>query len=177
VRGGAKATVDHDEIRRWVEEHGGKPAVVKKTADGKSPGILRVDFPGFSGQQTLEELDWDDWFERFESAKLAFLYQDQTGSGRPSRFNKLVARESAELGPQRGSARKLAAPRASAKKRSAQQTNGARGKRRGTSTRAAAKGKKTSTARSSSSSSRTKPTSARGAKRRSRPQSGRAKRA
>ncbi len=105
ARGGAKATIDHDEIRRWVEERGGKPAVVKRTANGRQPGILRIDFPGFSGEQSLEELGWDEWFERFDSANLAFLHQDETGSGRPSRFNKLVARESVESGDGRRSSR------------------------------------------------------------------------
>jgi hypothetical protein len=106
ARGGAKSTTDHDEIRRWAEERGGKPAVVKKTANGRQPGILRIDFPGFSGEQSLEQLEWDDWFERFDSAQLAFLYQDETGSGRPSRFNKLVSRETAEKGnAKRSSAR------------------------------------------------------------------------
>jgi hypothetical protein len=44
----AKTTTDHDEIRRWIEERGGKPATVSRTAEGDEPGILRVDFPGFA---------------------------------------------------------------------------------------------------------------------------------
>ncbi len=28
---GTRTTTDHDEIRRWVEEHGGTPASVKGT--------------------------------------------------------------------------------------------------------------------------------------------------
>jgi hypothetical protein len=102
--GEAKATIDHDEIRRWVEERGGKPAVVKGTATGRQPGILRIDFPGFSGEESLEKLGWDDWFERFDAAKLAFLYQGGTKSGRANRFSKLVSLESVEMGDGKASA-------------------------------------------------------------------------
>nr|WP_298719506.1 hypothetical protein [uncultured Steroidobacter sp.] len=83
----AKATVDHDTIRQWVEKHGGCPAHVKSTGGKHDPGILRIDFPGFSGQQTLEKISWDEFFESFDANELAFLYQDE------GRFNKLVRRD------------------------------------------------------------------------------------
>ena len=54
-------TTDHDEIRRWVEEHGGTPASVKGTdADGEA-GVLRIDFPGGAGEDQLEHIGRDDW--------------------------------------------------------------------------------------------------------------------
>lgn len=98
----AKTTVDHDEIRRWVESRGGAPARVKKTgrrggAAARDPGILRVDFPGFSGEKTLEHIGWDEWFDAFEKNQLAFLYQDSV-RGRDSRSSKLVARKNATTG-------------------------------------------------------------------------------
>jgi hypothetical protein len=83
----AKATIDHDTIRSWVEKHGGCPAHVKKTGSKDDPGILRIDFPGFSGQQSLEKISWDKFFEYFDENELAFLYQDE------NRFNKLVSRD------------------------------------------------------------------------------------
>lgn len=92
--GSAKRTIDHEEIRRWVEARGGHPAHVKRTGGGEDPGILRIDFPGFSGEGTLEELDWDTWFRKFDENQLAFLYQDEDGS----RFNKLVRRADEEDG-------------------------------------------------------------------------------
>jgi len=88
--------------------------MVKRTRGAGGPGILRIDFPGYSGARSLEPISWDEFFERFEESKLAFLYQDETGSGRPSRFNKLVGRETVDLG--RASARKKAVPRRWAKK-------------------------------------------------------------
>jgi len=92
----SKTTIDHDEIKDWVEERGGFPAHVKRTGDEQDPGILRIDFPGFSGEGTLERIEWDEWFEAFDANGLAFLYQDETTSGQESRFNKLVSRETAD---------------------------------------------------------------------------------
>ena len=89
-----KATIDHDEIRNWVEERGGSPACVKGTGNTKDdPGILRIDFPGYSGEETLAHIDWDAWFEAFDENELAFVYQDRTRDGALSRFSKLVSRE------------------------------------------------------------------------------------
>ena len=93
----SKTTTDHEEIRQWVEERGGHPAVVRGTA-GRARGILRIDFPGYIGSETLEEISWDEFFRNFEESKLAFLYQEQTADGRPSRFAKFVNR-TAEGGP------------------------------------------------------------------------------
>ncbi len=88
----SKTTTDHDEIRRWVEEHGGKPASVKGTEDGGGAGVLRIDFPGGAGEDSLEHISWDEWFEKFESENLAFLYQERKASGEDSTFFKLVSR-------------------------------------------------------------------------------------
>ena len=52
-------------------------------------GLLRIDFPGYSGKQTLEPLSWDEFNEKFEEANLAFLFDNNRGS----KFNKFVARQ------------------------------------------------------------------------------------
>ena len=88
----AKATTDHDEIRKWVETRGGHPARVKATGRGKDPGILRIDFPGFSGEDSLEEIEWDEFFEWFDRNNLAMLLS----AARGNRFNKLVERTTAK---------------------------------------------------------------------------------
>lgn len=85
-------TTDHDEIRRWVEHNNGTPARVRDTGDSDDPGILRFDFPGGAGTESLEQISWDDWFEKFESQNLALLYQQQKSSGEGSTFFKLVQR-------------------------------------------------------------------------------------
>jgi len=83
----SKVTTDHDEIRRWVEERGGHPAEVKGTE------LLRIDYPGFSGEDRLEEISWEEFFDAFEENNLAFLYQEKTKDGGKSRFSKLVNRD------------------------------------------------------------------------------------
>jgi hypothetical protein len=92
----SKVTTDHDEIRQWVEERGGHPAVVKGTAKGETAGVLRIDFPGYSGEDTLEAITWEEFFEGFDDNNLAFLYQEQTKDGSESRFSKLINRDSAD---------------------------------------------------------------------------------
>ena len=89
----SKVTTNHEEIRRWVEERGGHPARVKDTESKKSQGLLRIDYPGFSGEGSLEAISWDEFFEGFDDNKLAFLYQDKTKDGKESRFSKLIERD------------------------------------------------------------------------------------
>lgn len=90
----AKVTTNHDEIRRWVEARGGHPARVKNT-ENRGSGVLRIDYPGYSGEETLEAIDWNEFFKGFEENNLAFLYQEETKSGEESRFSKLIDRDSA----------------------------------------------------------------------------------
>lgn len=91
-----KPTTDHDEIRRWVEARGGCPARVKGTGGKDDPGVLRIDYTGFTGQETLEKIPWDEFFAWFDKNNLALLYQDKTADGRGSRFSKLVSRDTVE---------------------------------------------------------------------------------
>jgi hypothetical protein len=90
-----RITTDHEEIRRWAEARGGRPACVRGTERGDSC-LLRIDFPGGAGAERLKPLDWDTFFEEFDRQGLVFLYQDRTASGRTSRFNKFVSRETAQ---------------------------------------------------------------------------------
>ncbi|MFT3924730.1 MAG: hypothetical protein QM778_19505 [Myxococcales bacterium] len=92
--GAAKITTDHDEIRTWVEERGGTPAHVRHTSDVASGrGILRIDFPGVDAEESLEMLEWDDWFRAFDAHRLAFLHEDDDDTGDDRRFNKIVSRD------------------------------------------------------------------------------------
>jgi glutathione synthase/RimK-type ligase-like ATP-grasp enzyme len=90
----ATQTTDHEEIRRWVEERGGKPAVVKTTHREPGTGILRVEFPDYpeAHDENLEPISWEEFFQIFEANNLAFLHQDRTASGGISRFYKFVER-------------------------------------------------------------------------------------
>jgi ferritin-like metal-binding protein YciE len=108
--GSAQSTQDLEEIREWAEARGGKPATVKSTRGrGKNAGagILRIDFPGYSGGDSLEEISWDEWYEKFQKENLTFIYQDRTKDGRESRFFKLVCEPTggSRNGRNRGTAR------------------------------------------------------------------------
>ena len=94
-RAEANTTSDHEEIRRWAEQRGGQPACVKGTGDEGDVGMLRLDFPGYSGEESLQHISWDEWFDKFDERGLALLYQEQTAGGAQSNFNKLVSRETA----------------------------------------------------------------------------------
>lgn len=96
MAGESKVTTDHETIRKWAEARDGKPATVKQTEHGDGAGLLRIDFPGYSGKGSLEEITWDEFFAKFDEKHLAFLYQDTTSSGEESRFFKLVSRDTAE---------------------------------------------------------------------------------
>ena len=87
--------VDREEVRQWAESHGARPTRVRGTG-ADSGGLLRLDFPGFSGADTLETIGWDEWLDEFDRSNLALLIQDQTASGAPSTFNKLVRRDGRE---------------------------------------------------------------------------------
>lgn len=90
----AEPTTDHAFIQRWVEERGGWPACVRGTGSRGGIGMIRIDFPGFSGEGSLERIDWDTWFQQFDENELAFLHREMRHSdGQLDRFNKLVSRQ------------------------------------------------------------------------------------
>jgi ferritin-like metal-binding protein YciE len=94
--GAAHPLFDHEEIRRWAEERGAHPACVRRTGGEGDIGMIRLDFPGYSGEESLEPISWDDWFRKFDENALALMVQDETSTGEKSNFNKIVSRESAE---------------------------------------------------------------------------------
>ena len=92
---GSQMTTDHQKIRQWAEQRGGRPATVGGTeSTGEHAGILRLEFPhaANSNDENLEPISWDEFFRKFDEADLAFLYQDETKSGAVSRFFKFVRR-------------------------------------------------------------------------------------
>lgn len=91
-----KTTTNHGTIKKWVEARGGKPSSVKSTRSDDDAGLLRIDFPGYEGEGSLEEIPWNEFFKKFDEKKLAFLYQEKTVDNEESRFCKFVSRETAE---------------------------------------------------------------------------------
>jgi hypothetical protein len=111
----SKVTFDHDEIRRWAEQRNAKPACVRGTGGGRDIGMIRLDFPGYSGESSLEHIAWEDWFKKFDERNLALLYQEKTASGEKSNFNKIVSRETAEAAEEYGHTKQVGASAAKKK--------------------------------------------------------------
>jgi hypothetical protein len=94
----AKVTTDRDKIRKWAEARGGRPATVRSTHAKDNVGIIRIAFPDAPNakDEALEEISWEEFFEKFDASNLALLYQEETAGGERSNFNKIVGRETAE---------------------------------------------------------------------------------
>jgi hypothetical protein len=144
-RNSSRVMTDHDEIRSWAEERDARPSAVQRTHTDDSVGIIRLDFPGYSGENSLEEIEWDEWFDKFDDNNLALIVQDQTAGGERSNFNKIVSRDSVEsAGKSRSRAKKPTAARGSTSKKSSARstsrstTSGKKKKSKSTSHRRAA---------------------------------------
>lgn len=88
----AETTTDHETIRTWAEGKGGKPAAVARTHDDDHVGIVRIMFPDAEQSQhgSLTEISWGEFFQQFEDANLALLYEPD------SMFSKIVGRDTVE---------------------------------------------------------------------------------
>lgn len=60
--------------------------------------MIRIEFPDAPNRrdENLREIDWDEFFEKFDDADLAMVYQETTAGGEQSNFYKLVKRETAK---------------------------------------------------------------------------------
>jgi hypothetical protein len=127
-----KTTKDHDEIQRWAESRSAVPAQVASTAGDRNTGILRFEFPGAPNAEdsALEEISWDEFFEKFDQSGLELLYQEETAEGQKSNFNKLVYPESDSASTKgrkatsRKSAAKASGRKGASKKKAAKKTAG-----------------------------------------------------
>ncbi len=90
-----RVLTDHDQIRKWAETRHAQPACVKGTEGKDGSCLLRLDFEGYSGEQSLQHIDWDQWFRVFDQRNLALIVEDKMADGRPGNFNKLISRENA----------------------------------------------------------------------------------
>ncbi len=120
----AKTTRNHDEIQKWAEARGGKPGAIKATEKADDPGILRLFFPKapHHNDDAIEEISWEEFFEKFDESGLELTYQEKTADGHVSDFNKLTYPDPAS--PQGKKLLAKTAKRASAKKSAAKKTAG-----------------------------------------------------
>jgi hypothetical protein len=134
----SRTTQDHDEIQRWAEARGAVPAEVTSTEKNGETGILRFEFPKAknANDSALNEISWDDFFEKFDASSLALVYQEKTAAGETSNFNKLVHPENAKPAKKssKTTARKSATKKAPAKKTATKKTAAKAGTKTGTRT-------------------------------------------
>src|SRR3954471_24896075 len=81
-------TIDHGEIRNWIESRGGIPAI-SVIKDIKIPII---NFAGVSPLAT--DVTWEEWFRIFDEDHYAFVCKGTRVDGMPSRFCQLIPRDS-----------------------------------------------------------------------------------
>ncbi len=91
--GQSLATRNHEVIRQWADERQAVPTTVESTERNGRAGVLRLDFPGYGGNE-LGELTWDEWFETFDERNLIFVFQEHKADGSVSNFFRLTNPES-----------------------------------------------------------------------------------
>jgi hypothetical protein len=92
----SKTTQDHDEIRRWAEARNAIPCEVASTERDGEAGILRFCFPNAKNRNddSLKQIEWDQFFEKFDENGLSMVFQEKTAGGARSNFNKLIHADS-----------------------------------------------------------------------------------
>jgi hypothetical protein len=95
---GRRLTTDPKTIRRWVENRGGAPAIVK-TTEGElaTKPQLRLHLPNDLTDPLVEDIDWETFFREFEERGLVFVYEDKGGEGDDSDYYEIVARSSTKI--------------------------------------------------------------------------------
>ncbi len=106
----SKTTKDHDEIKQWAESRGAVPGEVASTEGNGGPGILRFMFPKapYHNDGALKEIEWDDFFGKFDASGLELIYQDVTAEGAESNFNKLIYPENESVSVKKSAGKKAA---------------------------------------------------------------------
>ncbi len=80
-------------IKQWVEERKGYPATAVRPGDQpNNVGVLKIKFPGQDVGGKLRAITWDEFFQKFETKGLAFVYMEDAANGEPSQCYKFISR-------------------------------------------------------------------------------------
>lgn len=92
-------TISHDEIRKWVETHHGRPSIIGDfNLNPESLGV-RIDFPGKKDEELLPEsvpvtdVTWNSFFQVFDDKNLAFIYSSHFDPADPLSSFKFINRD------------------------------------------------------------------------------------
>jgi hypothetical protein len=87
-----RLTTNHDEIRHWVEDNAGIPAVSKFNSPSTPKGLY-IDFLSNGKNKELKPISWDEFFSRMDNEHLALEYEDTLDHGienRKYRFTEFI---------------------------------------------------------------------------------------
>ena len=92
-----KTTIDHGEIKEWVDRYHGKPQILDHEGALADAIGLRIGFSNstnFLGEtNTPQDIAWEEFFRRFEEQQLAFEYNDTNEVFDPSLAYRFIKRE------------------------------------------------------------------------------------
>jgi hypothetical protein len=90
-------TRDHDVIREWATKRHAAPATGEATASGpatidvKDGGAgVRFNFPGTG---TFRPIEWDEWFDNFDTHECAFVFDNDSSTPLSNRYRIVKAAE------------------------------------------------------------------------------------
>jgi hypothetical protein len=91
---GLVETTDHHQVRAFLDAHGGRPMVAAGTAEADGTdgvGVLKIEF-GDAHDESLVPLSWNEFFDRFERARLALVHDDELPGDRAAASARIVGR-------------------------------------------------------------------------------------
>ena len=92
--GESNITTDRETVRTWVEETNAKPAYRTTDADERE---LHVHHPDRDSTESVEEIEWDEFHQRFDEDEMALMRHGEGESGRFELIPRTEAIERATL--------------------------------------------------------------------------------
>jgi hypothetical protein len=92
-----KLAESNEEIKSWVESHGGKPAIMDDPEVVNDVRGLRIDWPGekdeallSTGRDETRDISWEEFFGIMDRHELGFMYSENTSDVNPTWTYKFV---------------------------------------------------------------------------------------
>lgn len=98
-----KRAQSNEEIKKWVEDHGGKPAIIDDPEITEDKIGLRIDWKGSKdeamlpeGREDTRDITWEEFFSEMERLELAFMYSTEEDINPTWRYKFINKYESEE---------------------------------------------------------------------------------
>lgn len=89
-------TIDHEIVRQQITDAGGTPVLAKDVPEaGEEPGADFLHIAFGTLDDTMERLEWEEFFEEFEEEQMALVYDDARDDGEAAEL-RIISREEAE---------------------------------------------------------------------------------